>query len=71
MKKILDKIYIKRLIIFSVIGGFIGFAYYYFIGCKSGTCAIKSNPYYMILWGLVLGGVLGYKQKKITNDEEK
>ncbi len=62
--KLFNKIYIYRFLIFIIIGGVSGFAYYYFIGCKSGTCAIKSNPYYMTLWGMVLGGVLGYKTKK-------
>ena len=58
------KIYIKRFLLLTIVGGISGFAYYYFIGCDSGGCAIKSNPYYMTLWGLVLGGVLGYKTKK-------
>ena len=38
-----------------VIGGMIGFAYYYFIGCKSGTCAITSSPVISTLYGVVLG----------------
>ena len=32
-----------------------GFAYYYFVGCQSGTCALKSNPFYNIVLGLLLG----------------
>jgi hypothetical protein len=39
-----------------VIGGLAGFLYYYFIGCKSGTCAITSNPWNSIL----MGGLLGF-----------
>ena len=38
-----------------LIGGAGGFAYYYFIGCTSGTCPITSNPYISILWGAVMG----------------
>ena len=69
--KFFNKIYIIRFVIFTLIGGVFGFAYYYFIGCKSGSCPIKSNPYYMTLWGLALGGVLGFKTKKISkNDNE-
>jgi hypothetical protein len=37
------------------IGGFAGFLYYYFVGCKSGSCAITGNPYASIIWGGLLG----------------
>ena len=37
------------------IGGLAGFMYYYFIGCKSGTCAITSNPWNSIIMGSLLG----------------
>jgi hypothetical protein len=38
-----------------VIGGIIGLAYYSFIGCTSGACAITSNPYSSVLFGSMLG----------------
>jgi hypothetical protein len=38
-----------------VIGGLAGFLYYYFVGCKSGTCPLTSNPYTSIIWGALLG----------------
>jgi hypothetical protein len=38
-----------------IIGGLLGFLYYYYIGCKSGTCAITSNPYMSMLWGGLMG----------------
>ncbi len=37
------------------VGGVAGFAYYYFVGCQSGTCALKSNPFYNIVLGLLIG----------------
>jgi len=37
------------------VGGLVGFLYYFFIGCTSGSCAIISNPYMSILWGSLLG----------------
>lgn len=40
-----------------VIGALGGFAYYYFIGCASGTCAITSKPFNSSLYGAVLGGL--------------
>jgi hypothetical protein len=42
-------------IIGLVFGGIAGFSYYFFLGCQSGTCALKSNPFYNILMGLLLG----------------
>lgn len=36
-------------------GGAAGFAYYYFIGCVSGTCPITSNPYISTGYGAVVG----------------
>ena len=38
-----------------VVGGTGGFAWYYFVGCTSGTCPITSNPFISILWGAVMG----------------
>ena len=51
----LKKVNISKLSLGVVIGGLIGFAYYYFIGCKSGTCAITSSPVISTLYGVVLG----------------
>lgn len=46
--------------IMSVAGGLSGWLYYNYIGCLSGTCPIKSNPYLMTGYGLVLGFLIGY-----------
>lgn len=35
-----------------------GYLYYYYVGCASGTCAIKSNPYLMMLYGALIGYLL-------------
>ena len=56
-----------RHIIGLVIGGIGGFLYYYFVGCQSGTCALKSNPFYNIVLGLLLGyliaDIIKFKKK--------
>lgn len=38
-----------------IIGGLLGFLYFYFVGCKSGACAITSNPYGSIFTGGLIG----------------
>ena len=32
-----------------------GFLYYYFIGCRTGTCPITSSPWLSMLWGAAVG----------------
>jgi hypothetical protein len=44
-----------RHIIGLIAGGIGGFLYYYFVGCLSGSCGLKSNPFYDIVLGLILG----------------
>jgi uncharacterized membrane protein YdjX (TVP38/TMEM64 family) len=41
-----------------VIGSFVGYAYYYYVGCASGTCAITSKPLNSTLYGSLMGGLL-------------
>ena len=38
-----------------LIGGLLGFLYYKFVGCSSGSCAITSNPYITTLYGAIIG----------------
>jgi hypothetical protein len=39
----------------AIIGGVIGFLYYYFAGCASGSCGITSNPFSSVLFGSAMG----------------
>jgi hypothetical protein len=45
-------------IIGILIGSLGGYAYYFFVGCASGTCAITSNPLNSTLYGAMMGGLL-------------
>ncbi len=38
------------------IGSAVGYAYYRFVGCRSGVCPLTSNPYTSIAYG----GLMGY-----------
>jgi len=51
----------RRIILGVLIGAILGYAYYYFIGCSSGTCAITSNPVNSVLYGSFAGLVLTVK----------
>lgn len=52
----------RKIIIITSIGVVIGlisgYAYYYYVGCVSGTCSITSKPLNSSLYGGVLGGLL-------------
>jgi hypothetical protein len=39
----------------TLAGAIAGFAYYWYVGCNSGSCPITSNPYISIIWGGLLG----------------
>ena len=41
-----------------VVGAIVGYAYYYYVGCASGTCAITSKPINSTLYGSLMGGLL-------------
>jgi hypothetical protein len=41
-----------------ILGGIGGFAYYKFVGCRSGACVITSNPWISTLYGALIGALL-------------
>jgi hypothetical protein len=44
-----------RLVLGIVIGAVLGYAYYRFIGCSSGTCPITGNPVISTIYGALMG----------------
>lgn len=61
-----------KIIIGLLIGGGLGFAYYYFIGCRTGACPISSNPTISTAYGGLIGLLLtltGSKEKKVKEKE--
>ncbi len=63
----MNKDFFKRYLpeIAGTLAGLVGgFIYWKYVGCVSGTCAIKSNWYLMVPWG----GVLGYLAGSVAGD---
>ena len=47
-----------RIIIGALAGGGLGFAYYKFVGCSTGTCPLTSNPIISALYGTIVGALV-------------
>jgi hypothetical protein len=63
LRAIAHKKWIKRSV-FTITGASAGFAYYYFIGCNSGTCPISSNPYISTAYGAVMGMIISFTKNE-------
>jgi len=58
----------------AIIGLAGGYAYYYYIGCRTGSCPITNNPWLSLLWGGALGYLIFdifYKRIKPDNHEHQ
>jgi phage shock protein E len=54
-----DRILNNKWTLFGlVLGAAGGYAYYYFVGCNSGSCAITSSPVNSTIYGTIMGGLL-------------
>lgn len=76
LKAIQDKYGIfKYISIFGIIGvplGLLGgYLYYYYIGCRGGSCPITSNPWLSLLWGGILGYLIGDMFNNKTKKKEE
>lgn len=52
---------IKAILITAIgvfVGAMLGYAYYHYVGCANGTCAITSKPLNSTLYGGLMGGLL-------------
>lgn len=56
------KLFLKAIPI--VVGAVLGYSYYYFIGCRGGTCPITGNPVISTLYGAVIGLVFVFPSNK-------
>lgn len=57
-----------------IAGGIIGYAYYHFIGCNSGSCAITSKPVNSSVYGMIMGylmfSIFEKKEQPLRKDEQ-
>jgi len=60
----------KWKVVGIIIGATAGFAYWYYIGCNSGTCPIQSNWHTSTLYGGLVGYILPKSPKKENNKKE-
>lgn len=52
----------KKMLLFAiptVLFAVAGFAYYYYVGCSSGACAITSSPIFSTAFGAIIGASVG------------
>ena len=54
----------KNTLIGILFGALLGYLYYHFIGCASGSCGITSKPINSTLYGAMMGGLLVNSFKK-------
>jgi hypothetical protein len=69
MKELINKRWI-RFFLFIFLGGLGGFAYYYFIGCQTGSCPITSSPYVSTSYGMLIGLVVSFDSKKKEKEKD-
>lgn len=60
----------KLSLIGVALGSIAGFAYYYFVGCSSGTCAITSKPFNSTAYGALMGFILFTNFDKRKNEKD-
>jgi hypothetical protein len=58
----MNQLWVKRVLL-AIGGGIAGYCYYAFIGCRTGTCPITSNPTISTLYGAMVGVLLTLGEK--------
>lgn len=72
-KQLLQTKRFKALLIITLLGVIGGYAYYFYIGCRSGSCPINSNPWLSMIWGGLLGYIIAdwiFPAKKVSIEPE-
>ena len=74
-KELIRSAWFLRPFLGVLIGAIGGFLYYHYVGCSSGTCAITSRWHTMLLFGGIIGYLIGDSIKlktpeKITEEKK-
>lgn len=71
MKKLLKEN--KLYIIGAIAGAIAGYAYWFYVGCASGTCGITSKPVNSTLYGALMGSLFFglFKKNKVQEQTNK
>ena len=48
----------------------VGFGYYYFVGCSTGSCPITSNPWRSTAYGAMMGALLTLEKRMNKSEKE-
>jgi hypothetical protein len=59
----------RRRVFFSAVGALAGYAYYFFIGCRTGTCPITGNPWISTAYGSGMGLIMAIGDRKPKQQE--
>jgi hypothetical protein len=63
-KSLFERIFrkIKLLhVIIIILGGVLGYLFYYYTNCCADEMIIKINPFISVVYGLIAGGLISYK----------
>ena len=60
----------KLILLGIMAGASLGYIYYYFVGCASGSCAITSSPINSTLYGALMGGLFlsSFKKDEVKSE---
>ncbi|MBM4172116.1 MAG: YtxH domain-containing protein [Ignavibacteria bacterium] len=65
----LDKNFLIKKVLPVLGGAVLGYAYFYFVGCYSGTCPITSNPYISTFYGGLIALILVFPTKTKKDEQ--
>jgi hypothetical protein len=60
----INKNFILKRVLPVIAGAVLGFSYYYFVGCRIGSCPITGNPWISTGYGSFAGFLLSLPSKK-------
>ena len=56
----------------TILGGMVGFTYYYYIGCATGSCPITGNPWISTMYGAAIGWLMVLQRhREVTTEQNR